>query len=302
MVFKKCIIGKMNLLIYGMQLADNQWSISLPFTGKEKDSESGYYYFGARYFMPTLSIWNSVDPMADKYPSLSPYNYCAWNPLKLVDPNGDTIWIAGASGAKYQYKNERLYTEDGSEYTGNDSYALSVRDDLNTLSGNGMKNEIDYLVGSATSHIINKASDNSWVANNEANISNGMGSGSKIYYNNNKVSENGWIRPPAVGLAHELKHAYDGARGVYDKTLIYLTKRVYAISPKNYSGFLKHTLYFNEGRNTVDLYYQQYSHGFERSEFDAIYLANRINAALGGTKPRTTIGTEENVYRLKKFY
>ena len=58
------------------------------FTGKEKDSESGYYYFDARYFMPTLSIWNSVDPMVDKYPSLSPYAYCAWNPVKLVDPDG----------------------------------------------------------------------------------------------------------------------------------------------------------------------------------------------------------------------
>ena len=64
------------------------------FTGKEKDSESDYYYFGARYFIPTLSIWNSVDPMAGKYPSLSPYNYCAWNPVKIVDPNGmDTIDI-----------------------------------------------------------------------------------------------------------------------------------------------------------------------------------------------------------------
>jgi len=35
-----------------------------------------------------LTSWLSVDPMADKYPSLSPYNYCAWNPIKLVDPDG----------------------------------------------------------------------------------------------------------------------------------------------------------------------------------------------------------------------
>ena len=60
-------------------------------SGKEKDSETGYYYFGARYYNPDLSLWLSVDPMSDKYPSLSPYNYCAWNPMKLVDPDGAEI-------------------------------------------------------------------------------------------------------------------------------------------------------------------------------------------------------------------
>ncbi len=57
-------------------------------TGKETDCETGYSYFGARYYDPTLlTSWTAVDPMADKYPSLSPYNYCAWNPVKLVDPD-----------------------------------------------------------------------------------------------------------------------------------------------------------------------------------------------------------------------
>jgi len=36
----------------------------------------------------TAQIWLSVDPMSDKYPSLSPYNYCANNPVILVDPDG----------------------------------------------------------------------------------------------------------------------------------------------------------------------------------------------------------------------
>ncbi len=63
------------------------------FTGKEKDSETGLYYFGARYYDPSISgLFLSVDPMADKYSSISPYAYCAWNPVKLVDPDGkDTI-------------------------------------------------------------------------------------------------------------------------------------------------------------------------------------------------------------------
>ncbi|MCR4811540.1 MAG: RHS repeat-associated core domain-containing protein [Bacteroidales bacterium] len=60
-------------------------------SGKEKDAEIGYYYFGARYYNSDLSLWLSVDPMSDKYPSLSPYNYCAWNPMKIVDPNGNEI-------------------------------------------------------------------------------------------------------------------------------------------------------------------------------------------------------------------
>ena len=61
------------------------------FSAKEKDSETGLSYFGARYYSSDLSIWLSVDPQASKYPSLSPYVYCANNPIKLVDPNGEEI-------------------------------------------------------------------------------------------------------------------------------------------------------------------------------------------------------------------
>ncbi|MDD6582286.1 MAG: RHS repeat-associated core domain-containing protein [Bacteroidales bacterium] len=61
------------------------------FSGKERDEETGYSYFGARHYNSSLSIWLSVDPMSDKYPSLSPYVYCANNPVKLVDPNGREI-------------------------------------------------------------------------------------------------------------------------------------------------------------------------------------------------------------------
>ena len=62
------------------------------FTGKELDEETGYGYFSARYYDPTLlTSWTAVDPMSDKYPNISPYAYCAWNPVKLVDPDGMEI-------------------------------------------------------------------------------------------------------------------------------------------------------------------------------------------------------------------
>ena len=68
------------------------------FSAKEKDVETGLSYFGARYYSSDLSIWLSVDPMSDKYPSLSPYVYCADNPVRLVDPNGCELWKPDEEG------------------------------------------------------------------------------------------------------------------------------------------------------------------------------------------------------------
>ncbi|MBI2420410.1 MAG: hypothetical protein HYV28_21320, partial [Ignavibacteriales bacterium] len=62
------------------------------FTGKERDRESGLHYFGARNYDSDLGIWYGVDPLADKYPGLSPYNYCINNPVNSVDPDGRDVW------------------------------------------------------------------------------------------------------------------------------------------------------------------------------------------------------------------
>lgn len=61
------------------------------FTGKERDTETGWDYFGARYYDPSIGRWVVVDPRAGNYPSLSPYVYVANNPLGATDPDGE--WI-----------------------------------------------------------------------------------------------------------------------------------------------------------------------------------------------------------------
>ena len=67
----------------------SDYSERFTFTGKEKDEETGYGYFGARYMDHELmAMWLSVDPMMDKYPNISPYAYCAWSPIIAKDPNG----------------------------------------------------------------------------------------------------------------------------------------------------------------------------------------------------------------------
>jgi len=78
-------------LPFGEPLVDQRsttWSSRYTFSGKERDSETGYSYFGARYYHSDLSIWLSVDPLSDKYPNLTPYAYCANNPVRLIDPDG----------------------------------------------------------------------------------------------------------------------------------------------------------------------------------------------------------------------
>ena len=85
-------IQHLQYLPYGEPFVDKRMSgynERFTFTGKERDEETGYGYFGARYMDYELTtMWLSVDPMSDKYPSISPYAYCAWNPVKHVDPDG----------------------------------------------------------------------------------------------------------------------------------------------------------------------------------------------------------------------
>lgn len=54
---------------------------------------------GNRYYDPEIERFIQVDPMWDKYPSLTPYQYCANNPLRFVDRNG--MWISEANAEKF---------------------------------------------------------------------------------------------------------------------------------------------------------------------------------------------------------
>ncbi len=56
------------------------------FNAKELDEETGMYYYEARYYNPP--VFTSRDPMFEKYFWMSPYAYCANNPVKYVDPSG----------------------------------------------------------------------------------------------------------------------------------------------------------------------------------------------------------------------
>ena len=70
------------------QLPDTYYRTPYKFNGKVLDEETGLYYYGARYYDPKISIWLSVDPLAEKGPQYSPYCYTFNNPINLTDPDG----------------------------------------------------------------------------------------------------------------------------------------------------------------------------------------------------------------------
>ena len=88
-------------LPYGELLVDEHSSteeMPYKFNGKELDEETGLYYYGARYMDPKISMWLGVDPLAEKYPEISPYIYCHNNPINLIDPNGKNDYILNLDG------------------------------------------------------------------------------------------------------------------------------------------------------------------------------------------------------------
>ena len=63
------------------------------YNGKELDTKKGlnWYDYGARHYDAAVGRFTTVDPMAEKYYSTSPYTYCINNPIMHIDPTGMLI-------------------------------------------------------------------------------------------------------------------------------------------------------------------------------------------------------------------
>ena len=75
----------------------NQGVQKYKYNGKEFDRTHGldWYDYCARQYDPASGRFMSMDPLCEKYYNISPYSYCAGNPIRYVDPDGRRIQIIG---------------------------------------------------------------------------------------------------------------------------------------------------------------------------------------------------------------
>ena len=84
-----------------------------------------------------IQRWTTPDPLAEKYYNLSPYAFCANNPINFVDPDGMDIWEIDEKGVIRwieQSKDHRLYSVDSLGNRSTDYVEVRNRDILDALT------------------------------------------------------------------------------------------------------------------------------------------------------------------------
>ncbi|MBB1140699.1 RHS repeat-associated core domain-containing protein [Myroides sp. WP-1] len=228
------------------------------FNGKEIDPQTGYYYYGARYYDPGTSIFLSVDPLAEKYPNINPYTYVANNPINAIDPDGRKIIyvIRGnkgndqvftyRNGAFYDSKN-KIFTPDAKKqstmYRALQGFKEVLRSKDKTLIA-----QFRYIEQNKSNNYIEQGKDNS-VESLDGLSAIGFSSDTRTTFNFDVTKKTAFEI-----IAHEFRHILDHNIG---------------------------NMRDNKRDNTAD----------DPSEIRAVYNENLANEVIGN-EPRTTYGKD----------
>lgn len=196
---------------YGKALVDEHaTSFESPwkFNGKELDAETGLYYYGARYYEPVLALWYGVDALTEKYPNMGGYVYCAGNPVRLIDPDGNKIKIGSWIDQLLSYCGYRT------------EFVKKVEHDIEVIKSSSKEgfNMIETLENSELEHVILETDKNDKTIIDMQKVKNKESQNTTIYYNtkDTKVYNSNAERTPVIGLSHELKHSLDADKGNID--------------------------------------------------------------------------------------
>ena len=183
------------------------------YNGKEYDSKKGlnWYDYGARHYDAALGRFTTNDRFAEKYYSMSPYQYGANNPVNNIDVNGDTIVVNPNPNGLID--NVRMF------FGFDTKYQKDVKADLQQLKKDDKEigEMIIELEKSKNVHSITRTkrgkSNSSGFDREKAKKD--IPQGSIINYDPDvKTDINGNHRTPRIGLSHELQHSSDVDKGI----------------------------------------------------------------------------------------
>ena len=183
------------------------------YNGKELDSKKGlnWYDYGARHYDAALGRFTTNDRFAEKYYSMSPYQYGANNPVNNIDVNGDTIVVNPNPNGLID--NVRIF------FGFDTKYQKDVKADLQQLKKDDKEigEMIIELEKSKNVHSITRTkrgkSNSSGFDREKAKKD--IPQGSIINYDPDvKTDINGNHRTPRISLSHELQHSSDVDKGI----------------------------------------------------------------------------------------
>ena len=183
------------------------------YNGKEFDNKKGlnWYDYGARHYDAALGRFTTNDRFAEKYYSMSPYQYGANNPVNNIDVNGDTIVVNPNPNGLID--NVRMF------FGFDTKYQKDVKADLQQLKKDDKEigEMIIELEKSKNVHSITRTkrgkSNSSGFDREKAKKD--IPQGSIINYDPDvKTDINGNHRTPRIGLSHELQHSSDVDKGI----------------------------------------------------------------------------------------
>ena len=229
------------------------------YNGKEyiADGDLNWYDYGARHYDPAIGRFTTMDPLAEKYNSTSPYAYCLDNPVKYVDPLGtDTVSVNNIDGiwnitnVNVQSGNDvfnvtingntSTYTFSEGEY-GNRMNILTLEKNINETLG------IYHLSGTETAGYALQRGD-------PATVVSGMGKRIPVGLYNTYIGE-GKRWPSYVGLYSENISSNRGIRVHYGTDYTWTEGCILLSSDyKKVNGRIKFDL--NESRDAVWNYVQ----------------------------------------------
>ncbi|GAA3968818.1 RHS repeat-associated core domain-containing protein [Mucilaginibacter dorajii] len=222
-------IGKNDYYAFGFTIASTAYSGNPKnlylYNHKELQDETGLYDYGARLYDPVVGRWTSVDPLAEKYPTLSSYAYVANSPVILNDKDGrdwEWNWTRDKKGAI----NGLNLTLNGKILDRTGSYSSKQLGTLKSDYVNGIQSMLKGSIGKgfsitttanlsvvtstsdvkATDHLINIIS-NADMAASQGAAANGLGEvgGLNIWMTQRSV-DNTLKTGSAREIGHELGH------------------------------------------------------------------------------------------------